>query len=461
MAAFVSAPAIGVGQPLTRDSSLVLASSLAGATPARAARLCRSSRRCRPVASLQSPDRDGPPDLEEYFAGKAAAAAAAAAGAAPAPPVSLGTGRANTAACGGNSVAAGEAAAAKALAALGDGATVADVAAVHVTADVGVDWTSVLAGVAGVVGTGGVPLIGRAVEKKDGAGSVEVLLLGGGGGVAIARSSVAVPVAGGGAAVVAAATAGGAEIQDAAAAAASSAAKEVLQRLAAAGGSVAAVPTFWLFASSGGAPAEAVRSGVEAATGGKAVVYGGPAAGDGRCVTGGVVPTVGSPPAVAVDLLGIIGGVSFIASAVVKTWAQPVFAEPLPYMTPTYTGDPSTDLLTAIRYNDMDMFSSCLDAGVDVNTQWADKQHQSPLLAACARARTVMVDVLLSRGADVSHRNDGGFTAVMYTRMLSGYDRPVVMGQLRALEAAGASVELNEEETAALDKATGGRIVPL
>lgn len=256
----------------------------------------------------------------------------------------------------------------------------------------------------------------------------------------------------------AAAAVGGAEVQDAAAAAATTAAKEVLERLAAAG---AAVPTFWLFASSGGAPAEAVRAGVEAATGGKAVVYGGPAAGDGRCVTGGVVPPGGSPPAVAVDLLGIVGGVSFIASAVVKTWAQPVFAEPLPYMTPTYTGDPSTDLLTAIRYNDMDTFDTCLAAGVDVNTQWADKQHQSPLLAACARARTAMVDVLLSRGADVGHRNDGGFTAVMYTRMLSGYDRPVVMGQLRALEAAGASAELTDEETTALDKATGGRIVPL
>lgn len=383
MAAFATAPAVGVGRPASTRGACLLptGSALCGALPARAPRPFRPSRRCRPVASLQSPDRDGPPDLEEYFAGKAAAAAAAAAGAAPAPPVALGTGRANTGACGGDAVAAGEAAATKALAALGEHATVADVVAVHVTADVGVDWTGLL-----------------------------------------------------------------------------TAAKEVLERLAAAG---AAVPTFWLFASSGGAPAEAVRAGVEAATGGKAVVYGGPAAGDGRCVTGGVVPPGGSPPAVAVDLLGIVGGVSFIASAVVKTWAQPVFAEPLPYMTPTYTGDPSTDLLTAIRYNDMDTFDTCLAAGVDVNTQWADKQHQSPLLAACARARTAMVDVLLSRGADVGHRNDGGFTAVMYTRMLSGYDRPVVMGQLRALEAAGASAELTDEETTALDKATGGRIVPL
>lgn len=454
MAAFATAPAVGVGRPASTRGACLLptGSALCGALPARAPRPFRPSRRCRPVASLQSPDRDGPPDLEEYFAGKAAAAAAAAAGAAPAPPVALGTGRANTGACGGDAVAAGEAAATKALAALGEHATVADVVAVHVTADVGVDWTGLLAGVAAVVGAGGVPLLGRAVEKKDGAGSVEVLLLGGGGGVA--RASAAVPVGGD----AAAAAVGGAEVQDAAAAAATTAAKEVLERLAAAG---AAVPTFWLFASSGGAPAEAVRAGVEAATGGKAVVYGGPAAGDGRCVTGGVVPPGGSPPAVAVDLLGIVGGVSFIASAVVKTWAQPVFAEPLPYMTPTYTGDPSTDLLTAIRYNDMDTFDTCLAAGVDVNTQWADKQHQSPLLAACARARTAMVDVLLSRGADVGHRNDGGFTAVMYTRMLSGYDRPVVMGQLRALEAAGASAELTDEETTALDKATGGRIVPL
>lgn len=455
MAAFAPAPALGLGRPPTRAASSVPITSPGAVLPPRARRP-RPSRRCRHVvaAALQSPDRDGPPDLEEYFAGKAAAAAAAAAGAAPPPPlIALGTGRANTAATGGDAVAAGEAAATKALGALGEGATVADVAAVHVTADVGVEWTGVLAGVAGVVGTGGVPLVGRAVEKKDGAGSVEVLLLGGGEGIAVARSSAAVPVAGGDAAA-----AGGAEAQDAAAAAATTAAKGVLQRLAAAG---AGVPTFWLFAASGGAPAPAVRAGVEAATGGKAVVYGGAAAGGGRAVTGGVVGAAGSPAAAAVDLLGVVGSVSFIASAVVKTWAQPAFAEPLPYMTPSYTGEPSTDLLTAIRYNDMETFHACLDAGVDVNTLWADKQHQSPLLAACARARTAMVDVLLARGADVGHRNDGGFTAVMYTRMLSGYDRPVVMGQLRALEAAGASAELSEEETAALDKATGGRIVPL
>jgi len=246
-------------------------------------------------------------------------------------------------------------------------------------------------------------------------------------------------------------------VQDAATAAGTAAAKGVLAKLPAA----APPPTFWLYASSGGAAAEAVRAGIAAATGGKAVVYGGPAAGDGSAVTGGVGATAGGRPTVAVDAVGVVGGMSFIASAVVKTWAQPAFAEPLPYMTPTYVDEPATDLLTAIRYNDGDRFAACLASGVDVNHQWADKQHQSPLLAACARARTGMVTELIARGADVTHRNDGGFTAVMYTRMLSGYDRPVVMGQLRALEAAGASPELTAEEADALDKATGGRIVPL
>jgi len=246
-------------------------------------------------------------------------------------------------------------------------------------------------------------------------------------------------------------------VQDAAAAAGTAAAKGVLAKLPAG----APPPTFWLYASSGGAPAEAVRAGIAAATGGKAVVYGGPAAGDGSAVTGGTAPPPGEPPAVTVDAVGVRGGMRFIASAVVKTWAQPAFAEPLPYMTPTYVDEPAADLLTAIRYNDADRFAACLAAGVDVNHQWATKQHQSPLLAACARARGGMVGELLARGADVHHRNDGGFTAVMYTRMLSGYDRGVVMAQLAALEAAGASAELSADEAAALDQATGGRIVPL
>jgi len=70
-----------------------------------------------------------------------------------------------------------------------------------------------------------------------------------------------------------------------------------------------------------------------------------------------------------------------------------------------------------------------------------------------------MIKYLIDNGADVHHRNDGGFTAAMYTRMLTEYDDDLVQNQLRMLEEAGLSTKLTAEEAENLKKATSGRIV--
>ncbi len=83
---------------------------------------------------------------------------------------------------------------------------------------------------------------------------------------------------------------------------------------------------------------------------------------------------------------------------------------------------------------------------VDVNHKWANKQNQTPLLAACSRLRSRMVAYLVEHGADVHHRNDSGYTAVMYTRKLKDLKKEDVDSQMRLLEKAGANLELEESE---------------
>lgn len=72
-----------------------------------------------------------------------------------------------------------------------------------------------------------------------------------------------------------------------------------------------------------------------------------------------------------------------------------------------------------------------------------------------------MIRYLLENGADVGHRNDAGYTAAMYTRMLTEDedDPDLIKEQLKMLEQAGAKVKLTKDEADKLKTATNGRIV--
>jgi len=80
------------------------------------------------------------------------------------------------------------------------------------------------------------------------------------------------------------------------------------------------------------------------------------------------------------------------------------------------------------------------------------------LLAACARCRTRMAEYLLERGAEVEHRNDGGFTAMMYTKLLEEFDPEMVLDQVNLLKKYGARTELTDSEKELIAKATSGRL---
>lgn len=221
--------------------------------------------------------------------------------------------------------------------------------------------------------------------------------------------------------------------------------------------------TFLLFTHSPGAKEASVRAALDKVKGG-VVAYGGPAVGDdtsGWAVLDGAEGVVKEGDGSGVVCVAAVsGGLSFLLSAVVKTWAQPKYIEKLSFMTPSYVGDAKLDLLTAIRYDDWEKFMDCIEGqGVGIDVRWEEKQNQSPLLAACARLRTKMVKYLLQNGADANHRNNGGFTAAMYTRMLTEYDREVVEGQLKMLEEAGADIKLTAKDAESIKRATGGKIV--
>lgn len=386
---------------------------------------------------IQRPDSDGPPNLDAFFdAGRRKVGAVGA-------PVSIGTGRG----VDGDSVRAARIALERARSGL-EGT----VQLCHCTVSVGIDAGAVAAFLK--MELPGVFVVGRSVNKKDSAGTVEVLLVraGAAGGIAAVSKSVAVDEA----------------TADPVAAAVRSAAQEAamaaLTRL-----EKSEPCTFMVFAHSPGAPADAARAGIDVAMPG-VIAYGGPAVGNsdtgaGWALFGGAEDTAETVSGdvhaeQTVHVAAVPGSLSFLLSSVIKNWAQPAYTEPLSYMSPTYVDDAQIDLLTAIRYNDWDKFLWCIEkAGVDVNTKWVNKQNQIPLLAACARVRSEMIEYLIENGADVHHRNDGGFTAAMYTRMLTEYDSGVVRKQLDMLEAAGANIILTADEIGKLKQATNGRIV--
>lgn len=356
--------------------------------------------------------------------------------------MTLSTGRALLSKHGGSSAAAASAALAAALEGLSGAPQLA-----HVTLALDVDAAAAADALRAALPPDAA-LLGRSINKRDADGTVEVLLLRSeaAGGIAAAAASADVSEGAGGP-------------SGAVRAAAREAAEAAL-------GKLEQPATFLVFCHSPGGQAAAAREGLDQVRPG-VVAYGGPAVGDSQA-GGGWALVAGEGAAVRRDdvaerqtalVAAVPGSLSFLLSAVIKTWAQPTYTEPLSYMTPTYVGDAQMDLLTAIRYNDWEKFIYCVEGqGVDVNTKWPNKQNQSPLLAACARVRTEMIEYLLAHGADPTHRNDGEFTAAMYTRMLTEYERETVMKQLKMLEEAGANTTLSPDEVEKLKTATGGRI---
>lgn len=381
---------------------------------------------------IQRPDRDGPPDLEAFFDKKRKASAPVGA------PVTLGTGRANLQAYDNDQEQTCLAAWTAAINSLPSSQ------AQLVYCTFSSDFDPLI--VSEVLKENAkVPVLGRTVNKKESVGTIEVLIL------ASEESS--------GISVASATTAITEDVEQASRISALNAANKALDGLESRESC-----TFMMFCHTPGSE-KSVRAGLEEALAG-IVAYGGPAIGndisnDGWAVFGdGSVRTEAVSADATVHVAAVPGSLSFLYSAVIKSWAQPAYTEPLSYMKPSYVDDPQIDLLTAIRYSDWEKFIWCIEnQGVDVNTTWKDKQNQSPLLAACARARTEMVKYLLDHGANVAHRNDGGFTASMYTRMLSEYDRPIILNQLKMLEEAGANTALTEEERGMIFRAANGRIV--
>ena len=385
---------------------------------------------------IQSPHGDGPPELDVYLDKSRRIVGATG------PPINFATGRALLHKHAEDPDQTAAAAITTAL----DGLQTKPPTFAHVTYSLDVDADTVAQQVDKLLP--GVPVVGRSVNKKDAAGTVEVLLLQGDSPVGFQSASAEV-------------SSEGSEPT-----AMEAAAKEATVNAVSALGEGEEL-TFLVFAhSSVAAGDESARRGIGEAEEG-VIAYGGPAVGaketgTGWSVLGGVggeVRVTRGGDQVAV-VAAVAGSISFLASAVVKSWAQPAYVAPLSFMQARYVGDASLDLLTAIRYDDWEKFIWCLgDGGVDVNVKWTEKQNQIPLLAACARARTKMVGYLLDKGADVGHRNDGGFTAAMYTRMLTEYDQSVVREQLDLLEKAGMDTKLSDEDRERLGRATNGRIV--
>lgn len=212
--------------------------------------------------------------------------------------------------------------------------------------------------------------------------------------------------------------------------------------------------TCWIFSHDLDVDDAAIRAIVEKEDHGR-IAYGG------RAVDGPVIGCKhdGSKNYSAVQVAAISGFVSFLQSAVIKSWTQPAYVDKLDFMTPKYTDNTEMDLLTAIRFNDWDKFIECMEVKkVPVNHKWVDKQSQIPLLAACARGRLEMVQYLLDHGADVEYRNDGGFNAKMYTMKLEDYGEDLVNKQLNMLKKAGANVTLTADEKKSLDASSSNKM---
>ncbi|CAN8074349.1 unnamed protein product [Agarophyton chilense] len=374
---------------------------------------------------IAKPDSDGPPELEDFFnpairdVGKKGN------------PIKLGTGRSSLKE--GNAYEATKIAVGTAL------GSVQDPHLVHVTFGPLVDPALVKDALEEKLQHK--QIIARMVDKKGASDIIEVLFLQGGDRSAINMAIATETVT--------------ADMDTALQKAAASAAQQAVKDL-----SDPQLCTFLIFAHTPGS-LDAARKGFDVALPG-VIAYGGPAVSpDGNWSLFAQQNFCDDPMEKQTVLCAAVSGsLPFLLSAVIKNWAQPVYTEALSYMTPQYVGDPERDLLVAIRYNDWDKFLSCIEGNeVSVDVKWPDKQNQTPLLAACARARVRMVQYLLEKGADVSHRNDGGFTAIMYTRMLSDYDADIVRQQLDMLKNAGAEIQLSAHELTLLRRVTRGRVV--
>jgi hypothetical protein len=436
----------------------------AAASPARDAKVARAR-----TVMIQRPDQDGPPDLASFFDATRRAVGA------EGPPISVATGRARLSAHAGDSAAAAEDALRKAMESLRDDGG-GEPQLCHCTFALDVDADAVAAKIRQVLAPSAPAMaphvLARSVNKKDADGTIEVLLLRSDAPAGIAYAEAAIEPLRFGSNQAAETEEADADtsLRNATIAAAKAA---VAEAVAAVGGQDAC--TFLVFAHTPRlakdaegievwASDSAVREGIDAACP-DVIAYGGPAVGVPDTGAGWTLLSGTSElrsdgrDAHRVCVAAVPGSINFLISAVVKTWAQPSFTEPLSFMIPNYVGDASRDLLTSIRYDDWDRFIWCLeDQGVDVNVCWPDKQNQSPLLAACARVRTRMINYLIAKGANVHHRNAGNFTAAMYTRKLTEYDASVVLAQLKALEVAGLNTTLSPEDEQAVRDSGDGRI---
>ncbi|KAA8496185.1 hypothetical protein FVE85_2340 [Porphyridium purpureum] len=415
------------------------------------------TRRATRVSMIQSPFSEGPPGIEEYYKQKMGLGKKI-----TGEPMVIGTGRATLEECAGDS----QATCAKALQRAMASAQVSELAScelVHVTYTLNLDPAQVWRAIDTEHHT---RVLGRSITKKDTAEQVEVMVITGGSGVTIGWGRAHVKDVEDNLVsddeTVGVSPTVGETMQAAVDAALLQAAEEAVTDIKSSDpGDV----TFFLFSHTPGARTDHVRASIEQQFA-NCTAYGGPAAGDasqngkgwsvltheGRVASGDVSEQ-------EVVIAAVSGSLSFMLSAVVKTWAQPSFQEPLSYMIPQYTDNAALNLLTAIRYDDWEKFIECIETkNVEINHKWQDKQNQIPLLAACARCRTRMVRYLLERGADITHRNDGGFTAIMYTKLLEEFDPDMVNEQLAVLEAFGANMVLTEEEKALIAKATSGRL---
>ena len=78
---------------------------------------------------------------------------------------------------------------------------------------------------------------------------------------------------------------------------------------------------------------------------------------------------------------------------------------------PTYSGDPSKDLMTAVGRGDTNKISDLLEQGADVNATGG--YGNTALSMAAWEGQTTVVKALLDRGADVNLKDSNGYTALM------------------------------------------------
>lgn len=360
---------------------------------------------------LQRPDEDGPPGLESLGASRQMTAAMRG------PPVAFGTARIVISENEKDVAGAAQKCVNEAMGSLATG-TSSMPAVVHVTLTPDLPAQEVAYGISAALPSD-TPVLGRTVCKAGAVRTLELLLLSAGEafGIGVAR----------------------ADTPENATKAAASVAAEQTNRAG----------VFALFAASSNCNERSVRAALDSAYAEGFPAYGGSAQGDDAWALlcdGGVTDADtadDSPHVVAVALAA--GSASFLISAVMKNWAQPVYTDKLEYLRPVYKNNPSEDLLIAIKFDDWDAFLSCFEKhDVDVNVKWTNKQNQSPLLAAAGRGRTQMLQYLIDNGADVHYRNAGGFNAVMYTLRLRDYGDDFVEAQLDMLRKAGA--DLNDTE---------------